>query len=367
MLTYFSLIIVGCILAFVCVLFYYSPGKPEPFLNTKGEVLENSLSVKTFIIVGGIRQGMFIRSKNLNNPVLLYVHGGPAFPNYFLFEKYKPGLEEHFTVCYWEQRGGGLSYKPDIPLETMTIEQLTKDAIEVTSYLRSHFGKSKIYLMAHSGGTAFAIQAAARAPQLYHAYIGMAQITRQWESEKIAYEYLEKQYASAGNQKALNKLKKYAVRESKEDIVSFFKSSFRDRSMHELGIGTMRNMKSVISGIFIPVWLCKSYTVSEKINIWTSKLSFVKKTRLIDELFQMDFTTLVPKLDIPVYFFSGQYDFTVNADLSRAYLEKLEAPVKAFYNFRNSAHSPLFEEPKNAIDLIEQELFHCGETSKKSY
>jgi hypothetical protein len=39
--------------------------------------------------------------------------------------------------------------------------------------------------MAHSGGTSFAIQAAAKSLDLYFAYIGVSQITRQAESEKI--------------------------------------------------------------------------------------------------------------------------------------------------------------------------------------
>jgi len=195
----------------VVVLLIYSLGKPMAFVDNNGVLVQGSISEKTFVTIGGIRQGMFIRSKNINNPVLLYVHGGPAFPNYFLVEIYKHGLENHFTVCYWEQRGGGLSYSPDIPLETMTFEQLTSDCIEVTNYLRARFGKNKIYLMAHSGGTPIAIQAVGKAPQLYNDYIGMAQITRQWESERVACKYMAEQYAASGNLKALNELKKYSV------------------------------------------------------------------------------------------------------------------------------------------------------------
>ena len=100
--------------------------------------------------------------------------------------------------------------------------------------------------------------------------------------------------------------------------------------MHELGIGTMRNMRSVFTGVFIPVWTCKAYTLKEKINIWVSKFKFVKKARFIDELFVMDIPTMVPKLDIPIYFLSGKYDLTVNVDLSNAYFEKLQAPIKGF-------------------------------------
>ncbi|MBG0858407.1 MAG: alpha/beta hydrolase [Bacteroidales bacterium] len=356
MLTLLLSIILGCALIIVCILFYYSPGKIEPFLDNNGKALANSISEKTFVTIGGIRQGMIIRSKNIHNPVLLYVHGGPAFPNYFLIEKYTPGLEEHFTVCYWEQRGGGLSYSPDIPIETMTFEQLTSDAIEVTNYLRQRFGKDKIYLMALSGGTPFAIQAVAKAPQLYNAYIGMAQITRQSESERICYKYMVERYTVTGNSEALAELKKYPLLNTDTSFVSFYKSFIRDKDMHELGIGTMRNMKSVFKGVFIPVWTCKAYTLKEKINIWVSKFKFVKKARFIDELFIIDIPTKVPKLDVPVYFLSGKYDLTVNIDLSKAYLEKLQAPIKGFYTFVNSAHSPLFEESQRVKEIFVNDI-----------
>ena len=352
MITAILAIVLGSILVLLLVILFYSPGKPEPFLDKNGKTLANSISEKNYVSIGGIRQGMIIISKNINNPVLLYVHGGPAFPNYFLIEKYKPGLEEHFTVCYWEQRGGGLSYSPDIPIETMTFEQLTSDAIEVTNYLRQRFGKEKIYLMAHSGGTPFAIKAAAKAPQLYNAYISMAQITRQSDSERIAFKYMEEQYTATGNSKALNELKKYPLLDTDSSFAPFYKSDIRDKAMHELGIGTMRNMKSVFTGVFIPVWTCKAYTLKEKINIWHSKFKFVKKAGFIDELFVMDIPTMVPKLDIPIYFLSGKYDLTVNVDLSKAYYEKLQAPVKGFYTFENSSHSPLFEESQRVKEIF---------------
>ena len=60
----------------------------------------------------------------------------------------------------------------------------------------------------------------------------------------------------------------------------------------------------------------------------------------------------VPRLEIPVYFFSGRYDLTVNKDLSKEYLEKIEAPVKGFYTFNNSAHSPMFEEPQRLKEIL---------------
>ena len=334
------------------VLWVYSPGKPEPILDDKGSILSGSISEKVFVNIGGVRQGMFIRSRDLKNPVLLYVHGGPAFPNYFLIDKYSPGLEDYFTVCYWEQRGGGLSYTPEVTLESMNFAQLASDAIEVTNYLRERFGKEKIYIIAHSGGTPFAIMAAAKAPQLFYAYIGMSQITNQAESEKIAYRYMLEQYTASGNIKAVEEFRKYPLLDSDNYTVPFYKSLIRDESMHELGIGTMRNMRSVFKDVFVPVWFCKAYTLREKINIWASKFSFIKKTKLIDELFATNIPSIIPKLEIPVYFFSGKYDLTVNRDLSKSYFENLKAPVKGFYTFEKSAHSPVFEEPQRVKEIM---------------
>jgi pimeloyl-ACP methyl ester carboxylesterase len=342
----------ACLIILAIVLLIMSPGQPEPCLGNTGKPIPGSISEKVFIKIGGVRQGMFIRSKNINNPVLLYIHGGPSFPNYFLIEKYKPGLEDIFTVCYWEQRGGGLSYSSEVTVESMNFEQFTSDALEVTDYLRKRFSKDKIYMLAHSGGTPFAIMAAEKAPELFHAYMGMAQITRQSESERIAYKYIIGQYRASGNKKALAGLEKYPVTDSSEYIVPFYKSLIRDNSMHDLGIGTMRTMRSVFKGVFIPVWMCKAYTIKEKFNIWTSKFSFLKKTRLIDQLFATDIPELVPKLEVPVYFFSGKYDLTVNHDLSKEYLKQMEAPVKGFYTFQESAHSPVYEEPQKLKEVI---------------
>lgn len=63
------------------------------------------------------------------------------------------------------------------------MEQLIADTLALTDHLRQRFGQEKIYLMGHSGGTFIGIQAAARAPELYHAYIGVAQMAHQLKSE----------------------------------------------------------------------------------------------------------------------------------------------------------------------------------------
>ena len=73
---------------------------------------------------------------------------------------------------------------------------------------------------------------------------------------------------------------------------------------------------------------------------------------LWDTMLATDLAKQVPELDLPVYFLHGIYDYTCSYTEAKAYFEKLKAPVKGFYTFEQSAHSPMFEEPaENAQDL----------------
>jgi pimeloyl-ACP methyl ester carboxylesterase len=206
--------------------------------------------------------------------------------------------------------------------------------------------------MAHSWGSFIGIRVAARAPELYDAYIGVAQVVNTAESERLAYGYMLKAYAAAENKGILRRLKAYPVSESEAGLRSFFISALRDRAMHSLGIGTMRDMKSVITGIFLPVMRCGTYTLKERTNIWRAKAFLRSKTVLLDELLSDDANVTVPQLEIPAYFLSGGYDLTVNAGLSRAYARRLKAPVKGFYTFTESAHSPMFEQPEAFMKIM---------------
>lgn len=345
--------LLACILIPVGLLLAWSPGKPKPFLGEDGKVLASSISEKIHISINGVEQGMFIESMNQANPVLLFIHGGPGMPEYFLTRSYPTGLEGYFTVCYWEQRGAGLSFSSDIPSETLTGEQLISDTLEVTNYLRKRFGQEKIYLMAHSWGTFIGIQAAARAPEMYKAYIGIAQMSQPLESEKLAYKYMLEQYTIAGDKRMVQGLEKFPITEM--NIVPNSYRSLRDEAMHKLGIGTMHNMKSVISGIFLPSWKCPEYTLREKLNIWRGKCS-AYSTNMWNQMIATDLTAKVPKLDIPVYFFHGIYDYTCSFTLAKGYFEKLQAPLKRFYIFEQSAHSPLFEEPEKMQHILQKDV-----------
>jgi pimeloyl-ACP methyl ester carboxylesterase len=74
-----------------------------------------AVSSKIRIAINGVKQGTFLEGASTANPVLLFVHGGPGMPEYWLTQRYPIGLENHFTTVWWERRGAGLSFDPSLP------------------------------------------------------------------------------------------------------------------------------------------------------------------------------------------------------------------------------------------------------------
>ena len=84
-------IVLACILILVGVLLVWSPGKLDAIADENGSPLAGSISEKIHVTINGVEQGMFIKSKDTNNPVLLFLHGGPGMPEYFLTDRYPTG------------------------------------------------------------------------------------------------------------------------------------------------------------------------------------------------------------------------------------------------------------------------------------
>jgi pimeloyl-ACP methyl ester carboxylesterase len=120
--------------------------------------------------------------------------------------------------------------------------------------------------MAHSGGTFIGVQAAARTPELYHAYIGVAQTVQQLKSETLAYQYMLGRLKGTGNSRLVRKLEAASV--SLTDRTPDAYLAVRDEAMHRLGVGTTHDMKSVLSGVIWPSLRSPQYTLSEKIGMW---------------------------------------------------------------------------------------------------
>lgn len=338
--------------AMLAVLLWWSwPGRPEPFLDEAGQPLPNSLSEKVRVDIDGFEQGMILRAENDARPVLLYLHGG--MPEYFLTRRYPTGLESEFVVCWWEQRGAGLSWRPGMSPDSLTVERLVADTLAITNHLRGRFAQDRIYLMGHSGGSFVGMHAVARAPELYHAYIGVSQMANQLKSERRAYDYMLERCRLERRGTLARKLEAAPV--TLEGGVPPAYLRVRDEAMHALGVGTLRQMRSVFTGLFLLSLRNPDYTLSEKINLWRGKAA-MGVSSVYGEMLATDLAERIPRVGVPVYFLHGAHDYTCTHAEASAYFDSLAAPLKGFYTFGESAHSPIFEEPDKVAAILREDV-----------
>src|ERR1051325_8709547 len=142
--------------------------------NAKDYAISSAKGIdeRSYITIGGIEQWVTIRGEDRNNPVLLFLHGGPGdVTNPWTFALFAP-WQKHFTVVQWDQRGAGRTLRKSgqAVAPTMTVERMAQDGIEVAEYLRTHLRKDKIIVVAHSFGSIFGMRMISARADLFHAF-----------------------------------------------------------------------------------------------------------------------------------------------------------------------------------------------------
>jgi pimeloyl-ACP methyl ester carboxylesterase len=114
---------------------------------------------------------------------------------------------------------------------------------------------------------------------------------------------------------------------------------------------------SVLSGLFFPSMFFKEYSFTDKVKLWRAKAKSGVSV-IWNEILVTDLSQKITRLDVPFYVFHGSMDYTVSYALSKAYFEQVQAPVKGFYTFERSAHSPLFEEPQKLAQILVNDVLN---------
>ena len=344
-----KMVIVLIVLAVPVLLFLVwllmSPGKIRTYTES------NSLSEKFVMDINGAPNGFFINSRNINNPVLLLVSSGPGTDDCVFTDKYKNmRLEDDFTVVYWDYRWMCIAYDNSARKDEITLNNLLDDTQAVTEHLKQRFNKEKIYIMGFSGGTHIALRESARHPENYYAYIGMAQcVTDTSENDTLIYNFMKDVFTKRSDKKRLSRLEA-AVEKNEDGSVKCKNWYDYVMLLHEAGGGTIKD-KSEFAGITWPIITAKCYTVKEKINYVVS-MKMYRTTPLSKELDGFDYRQSMTERKVPTYFISGESDYNCPWELVKDYNEKINAPSKGFYLIKDSAHSPLWENPEDTCKVL---------------
>lgn len=320
-------------------------------MGEKNRIPTNNLTSKNInsleeIKIGGINQWILIRGKNIDNPLLLFLHGGPGAAQIAFAPKFQSELEENFIVVNWDQRGSGKSYSSKIPKESMNVDQFVRDTHELVNYLLRRFNKDKIYLAAHSWGSVFGLIAVKRYPELFQAYIGIGQAVDMQETSKILCEYNSTVAKKTNNKKAIKELggvgDYYIHNKTTRD--AWVQIKWLERFG---GIFEKRDVKKTIVRelLFSP-----DYTLLDKARYKLG--NYFSFEAVFNELMRINLFKQVPEIKVPAYFCVGCYDYNTPFKLSEQFFKRLKAPWKKIFWFGKSGHAPHFEEPEKFADIF---------------
>ncbi len=115
--------------------------------------------------IGSTVQSIRIRGADPSNPVLLLIQQGPGLPMINEARRFERrlGLEQDFTVVYWDQRGCGRSLRTATDAADITVEHMTNDTVSLLELLRSRFDGAT-YVAGFSLGATVALQARGTPP-----------------------------------------------------------------------------------------------------------------------------------------------------------------------------------------------------------
>jgi pimeloyl-ACP methyl ester carboxylesterase len=301
--------------------------------------------------VGGIDQWLMVRGQDRANPILLFVHGGPAAPITPSIWQFQRPLEEYFTVVTWDQRGAGKTFRETDPAaigDTIRISRFVDDAIEVAEHVRSKYGKDKLILAGHSWGTIVAMHAALQRPELFHAYVGIGQVINTRENERISFAHGLEQARAHSNAAALRELESIAPYPGEEPLTRERIIIARKWAQFYGGLSAYREASRYY---FRAPLLSPEYDDADRCAIDEGNLFTLG--RILPEFLEVDFTG-IERFPIPVVMFMGRHDYTTPSAPTAAWLDALDAPYKQGIWFERSAHMIPWEEPgKTLVSLLE--------------
>lgn len=291
-----------------------------------------------------------IRSQNVENPVVLFLHGGCGSPDRAQVLKYQSTLSEKFTLVCWDQRGSGLAYdKNEAKTLELTKEIYVNDAHNVVLYLKKRFNKDKIIIVGHSFGSVLGVWLAQEYPEDILYYVGIGQVVDYVLNEQESYKAtldLAKQF---NDKKSISKLEKigapvnglYSDNQKEHNKRLMVQRSF----LHKYGGATFANRKPYWQELLfheLPI-IKKEYSLRE-IGKYIKGIMYCINSPL--GATNPKFLDTCKELSVPVYLLLGKHDLNCPSLIADKWFNELTAPDKKLIWFNESAHSPQWEESK---------------------
>ncbi|WP_283147886.1 alpha/beta fold hydrolase [Silvimonas soli] len=305
-------------------------------------LLPQGVNEQVKLRIGGIDQWVSIRGKDKRNPVLLFLHGGPAAPAMPEAYTFQTPWEDYFTVVQWDQRGAGKTWRANTEQAMtpgMNVASMTDDAAQLVQYLRTRFGKQKIFLLGHSWGSILGVELAQRHPEWFYAYISTGQVVNGRRNEEVGYNFALRQARAEGNATAIRELEAMAPypgtgKMSLERIGM--------RSKWEMYYGGLAWGRKDYQFDVDAEELSPDYSRADLDAI--DKGSLYSLGYLLEPMLASNFDQ-VTHFGCPVIVYVGAHDYTTPHELAEEWFSHITAPSKRLVSFADSAHMMMQEQP----------------------
>ncbi len=287
----------------------------------------------SFVKIGGIEQWITIRGQDRDNPVLLFLHGGPGdVTNPWSFALFAP-WEKYFTVVQWDERGSGRTLRKSGPAvaPTITVDRMVQDGIELTEYLRKHLGKEKIITVGHSFGSILGTRMAKARPDIFYGCVGTGQVADGSKNPSVTYEALVKKAKATGDQRAIEELSR--VGPPPWNSVDGYRVQHKWANAFE---GADQFLDATIGLALV----APGNSVQDINDSGDGQL--LSGERLWPQVKSIQPADLGLEFSIPFFVFQGEEDFTTSTALARQYLESVKAPRKEFVLIKGGGHFAVF-------------------------
>jgi len=303
-----------------------------------------SINEQSFIELGGEDQYVEITGTSDKNPVLLFIHGGPGWPQTPHLRYFNADLAKSVILVAWEQSGCGKSYMHNPDPEKLDKEQILDDAHELTLLLKKRFSKEKIYLAGFSWGSVIGLELVKKYPDDYAAYFAVSQVIDIQRSIDLSRQWLQQQAELKKDKKMLDlvsRLEKKDTTLCKTQLECFFK---KYEMLTEYGGAIYKKEPET------QIKIAETKYDDYKNYDWIKGFMY-SCSRLGEAVFKTNLTTIT-ELEVPAYFFIGRHDWSLPTVVTEEFVSNLKAPKKELIWFEESGHEPLEEEPAKFNNAI---------------
>lgn len=342
-------VLIPLVLVLAVLLFFILITKSRNEFRTR-IATQKGIQVETSYHINGAAHAVQIRGENEDNPIVLFLHGGPGNPLAFYSYLYQLPLEKKFTFVHWDQKGAGRTYYQNRKQGPIGVEATLDDLDTLIDLLRVQFKQDKVILLGHSWGTYIGSVYADRQPEKVMGVVSVGQlVTSLKETDLYASKEAMRVAKELGKTDASEEIRKLSDRLGTAKDFTEFTTQDMVR-LRETTYPYLPHGKELsVTGLLWNAITSPNITADDLrwgiMSIQDPAKMLKIQEPLLNDSAKSGSVQEITKVQVPIYFIVGSEDWVTPRLLIEAYAQEIEAPAKGIIVLDGAGHNPMLEDP----------------------